>query len=116
MQVLVSYSERNQIFTVSESGGTKSLKVQVSKYFGIAADVKILLQRFDTEWETFIDLDDDTKLKNHDRVKVTILPSSTIAEELPTMDTLVPAINDQVIPVYVTGSVNCYFKFSILMN
>ena len=100
MQVLVSYLERNQIFTVDESGGVKSLKQQVSKYFGIAADAKIILQRFDTEWETSIDLDDDAQLKNHDRMKVTTISLLTTAEGLPIMDTSVPPTNDQVIPVY----------------
>jgi len=119
MQVLVSYLERNQIFTVDESGGATNLKKQVSKYFGIPSDVKILLQRYDTEWETFIDLDDTTELKSRDRLKVTIVPSSTIAEELPKMDTLVPT-NDQVKPVLCDrlskrGSYS-FSKFSTLMN
>jgi len=96
MQVLVSHLERNQIFSVDENGGTKSLKQQVSEYFGIATE--FILQRYDTEWQIFLDLDDDAQLHSRDRLKVTVLPS---VEELPDIPVMHSSTNtDKVIMLY----------------
>ena len=36
----------------------KDLKQQVSLYFGIPSGTKVILQRFDKEWHTYLDLDE----------------------------------------------------------
>ena len=38
-------------------GQMTGLKQQVSSYFGIPSGTKVILQRFDKEWDTYLDLD-----------------------------------------------------------
>ena len=60
MKVLVTYLERNQVFRLSEKstkGYLQDLKTQVSSYFKITDDRIIIIQRFDNEWDSFVDLD-----------------------------------------------------------
>ena len=75
MKVLVTYLERNQVFSLSEKstkGYLQDLKSQVSSYFKIADNRIIIIQRFDSEWDSFVDLDDDTDLHDRDKLKVVV--------------------------------------------
>ena len=79
MKVLVTYLERNQVFRLSEKstkGYLQDLKTQVSSYFKIADDRIIIIQRFDNEWDSFVDLDDDNDLDDHDKLKVVLATRS----------------------------------------
>ena len=93
MKVLVTYLERNQVFSLSEKGTKgylEDLKSQVSSYFKIADNRIIIIQKFDNDWECFIDLDDDTDLQDRDKLKVVLatddycsLTATTQPDEVP---------------------------------
>ena len=75
MKVFMTYLERNQVFSLSEKGTKEyleNLKSQISSYFKIANNRIIIIQKFDSEWECFIDLDDDTDLYDCDRLRVVL--------------------------------------------
>lgn len=75
MKVLVTYLERNQVFSLSEKstkGYLQDLISQVSSYFKIADNRIIIIQRFDSEWDSFVDLDDGNDLHDHDKLKVVL--------------------------------------------
>ena len=75
MKVLVTYLERNQVFCLSEKGTKgylEDLKSQVSSYFKMADNRIIIIQKFDSEWECFIDLDNDTDLHDREKIKVVL--------------------------------------------
>ena len=73
MRVLVSYLGRNQIFSL-EKDDTKSqmrdLKQKISSYFEIANTMKFILQRYDNEWDSYIDLGEEDTLEDRDKLWV----------------------------------------------
>ena len=80
MKVLVTYLDRNQVFSLSEKstkGYLQDLKSQVSSYFKIEDNRIIIIQRFDSEWDSFIDLDDDNHLHDRDKLKVVLAMMTT---------------------------------------
>lgn len=75
MKVLVSYSGRNQVFNLEENDAKhqmRDLEQKVSLYFKIASNAKVILQRYDKEWDSYLDLDEGDILQDRDRLKVTI--------------------------------------------
>ena len=74
MKVLVSYLGRNQIFSLEEDQ-IRDLKQKVSSYFEIASTTNFILQRFDKEWDSYIDLGEQDTLEDRDRLRVTIISS-----------------------------------------
>lgn len=82
MKVLVSYLGRNQIFSLEENdkkSQTRDLKQKVSSYFEIASTAKFILQRYDKEWDSYIDLDEEDVLQDHDKLRITIIAECTQA-------------------------------------
>ncbi len=76
--VLLSYLERNKPVTIPE--GTKHiqfLRQEFLRNFKYSKNVRlgITFQRFDREWEDYIDLDDDATVENKDKLKVIVSPS-----------------------------------------
>ena len=79
MKVLVSYLGRNQVFSLQENdkaGQMRDLKQKVSSYFGISSGTKIILQRYDKEWDTYLDLDEEDIFQDRDRLQVTTIMES----------------------------------------
>ena len=80
MKVLVSYLGRQQVFSLQETDKTGDLKLKVSIYFGIPSGTHFVLQQFDKEWDTYLDLDEEDIFNDHDRLQVTIITESTPAK------------------------------------
>ena len=79
MKVLVSYLGRNQVFSLQDNdkaGQMRDLKQKVSSYFGISSGTKIILQRYDKEWDTYLDLDEEDIFHDRDRLQVTTIMES----------------------------------------
>ena len=76
--VLVTYLERNKVFTFPSSGnGLKLLEEQCRKEFKFDSSVDVTFQRLevDDDWgEIYIDLDEDSTLNHKDRVKAVVTP------------------------------------------
>lgn len=82
MRVLVSYLGRNQIFNVEEDdkkSQMRDIKQNISSYFEISSTTKFILQRYDKEWDTYIDLGEDDALEDRDKLKVMIISERTQA-------------------------------------
>ena len=78
MKVLVSYLGRNQIFSFEEDQ-IRDLKQKISSYFEIASTTNFILQRFDKEWDSYIDLGEQDTLEDRNRLRVTIISECTQA-------------------------------------
>jgi len=64
MKVLASYLGRNQIFSLDDNDAKfqmRDLKQKVSMYFEISSTSKFILQQYDKEWDSYIDLGDTGK-------------------------------------------------------
>ena len=75
--VLVTYLERNKVFTFPGSGeGLKLLEEQCRKEFKFDSSVEVTFQRLevDDDWgEIYIDLDENSTINHKDRVKVVVM-------------------------------------------
>ena len=105
MKVLVSYLGRNQVFSLDDNdktGQMKDLKQKVSLYFGITSGT-VILQRFDKEWDTYLDLDEDDIFLDRDRLQVTTIMEMTVAKENSHSDlkTQLDAINEVTVNTYI---------------
>ena len=45
----------------------------ISLYFVISSTIKFILQRYDKEWNTYIDLGEDDVLEDRDKLQVIII-------------------------------------------
>ena len=75
--VLVSYLERNKVIRIPESKKENDidyLAKEFKKVFAFDRNVNILLtfQKFDQDWNEYIDLDDDSVLCNKDKIKAVV--------------------------------------------
>ena len=80
MRVLASYLGRNQIFNVTEDdkkSQMRDLMQHISSYFEISSTTKFILQRYDKEWDTYIDLDENDVLEDRDKLKVMVILECT---------------------------------------
>ena len=86
MKVLVSYLGRNQVFCLDDndkSGQMSDLKQKVFSYFKTASGTKVILQRFDKDWDTYLELDDEDTLNDRDRIQaITVAESPSPKETL----------------------------------
>ena len=78
-KVLVSYLERNKVMTIpeaTEDGDVKYVTKESRRIFNLdgCENVIIAVQKFDSEWEAFVDLEDDDAILNKDRLKVVVIP------------------------------------------
>ena len=87
--ILVSYLERNKVFHLpsssSEVADLTSLEEQFRRdfKFGCNVGLDITFQRFDGEWEQYIDLEKDTALFHKDRLKAVVTPMLTTPRNTP---------------------------------
>ena len=66
-----------------KTGQIRDLKQKVISYFKITSGTKVILQRFDKDWDTYLDLDDKDTLNDRDRIQAItiteyILPQETL--------------------------------------
>ena len=105
MKILVSYLGRNQVFSLDDNDKIrqmKDLKQKVSLYFGITCGT-VILQRFDKEWDTYLDLDEDDTFNDRDRLQVTTIMENTPAKEKSDNDlkTQLDATNEMTVNTYI---------------
>ena len=86
--VLLSYMERNKVIKVPE--GVRDVAYLDSEFrrsfsFGGNVHVKVVFQKFDNEWNEFIDLEDDAVLDKKEKLKVVVTP--LLITPSPTVDT-----------------------------
>ena len=80
--VLVTYLERNKILKMPVSNKTADLKFleeEFRKEFKFDSNVNLLItfQRFDGEWDEYVDLDEDGALVHKDKLKAVVSPMLT---------------------------------------
>ena len=81
MKVLVSYKERNQVFTLEgndQVNGLGELKRKASERFDISNDQEIQIQKYDAEWDCFLDIDKEDAISDRDKLKIVTMPSSSL--------------------------------------
>ena len=84
MKVLVSYLGRQQVFSLQENdttGRMTDLRQQVSLYFEIPSGTKVIFQRFNKKWDTYLDLDDAETIQDRDKLEVIVISEPTPAKE-----------------------------------
>ena len=77
--VLVSYLEKNKVFKLEENpagGDVASLKKEFIIQFKFEPNVRldITFQRFDPDWDCFVDLDEDAEIHHKDQLKAVVTP------------------------------------------
>ena len=75
--VLVSFKERNKVLLISNSTNEKEvacLKEQFCRTFNetISEGQFITFQRFDSTWDSFVDLEESDSVEDRDKLKVVI--------------------------------------------
>ena len=75
--VLVSFKERNKVLRISytnEGGVLACLKEQFCRAFNetISEEELITFQRFDSEWDSFIDLEECDTVNDRDKLRVVV--------------------------------------------
>lgn len=74
-RILLSYQERNKVFTIPEGArDLPYLKAEFLKAFNLIDDitVEVFFQKYDDEWDTFIDLEDSDILITKDKLKAVV--------------------------------------------
>lgn len=84
--VLISFSESNKKVVIPSVTHVNDLeylrRICLTKFnFQSSPNVRIelTLQKYDTDWETFVDLDDDYIAEDRDKLKLLVSPSLTDA-------------------------------------
>lgn len=77
--VLVTYLERNKVLKIADSNDSsdvKRLEEEFRKEFKFDSNVRLIItfQRYDRDWEEFVDLDDECTLLNKDKLKAVVTP------------------------------------------
>jgi hypothetical protein len=77
--VLVTYLERNKVLKIADSNDSsdvKRLEGEFRKEFKFDSNVRLIItfQRYDRDWEEFVDLDDECTLLNKDKLKAVVTP------------------------------------------
>ena len=83
--VLVSYQQRNKVIQIPETKQESDIEFLTKEFkrafaLGEAVDI-ITFQMFDKEWDEYVDLDDNSPIRDKDKVKVVL--TSAVVEETP---------------------------------
>ena len=85
-KVLLSYMDRNKPICIPDhvEESVSFLKQEFMKNFNFSSNVKlnIVLQKFDEEWDAFVDLEDDAVIAHKEKLKVVVTPLLTDAASL----------------------------------
>ena len=78
-KVLVSYLELNKLITIpeaTEDGDVKYVTKESRRIFDLdgCENVMIAVQKYDKEWEAFVDLEDGDAILNKDKLKLVMIP------------------------------------------
>ena len=80
-QILVSYNESNKLIKVSPSQTGTNLEVQIlreecMKLFKFYSNVSldIFFQKYDADWDAWIDIDDNYAFDSKEKLKVVVQP------------------------------------------
>ena len=79
--VMVSYNDLNKIVKLpGDSHGVTdvaTLRSECKKLFKFGANVHldIVFQKYDVDWDAFVDLTDDTELQHKDKLKMVVQPT-----------------------------------------
>ena len=82
-KVLVSYNDCNKIVEIPPQPDSKSemefLRKESLKLFKFFSNVtlELVFQKFDNEWETWIDVDESYALQEKDKLKMIVQPTLT---------------------------------------
>ncbi|OWF53477.1 hypothetical protein KP79_PYT25477 [Mizuhopecten yessoensis] len=74
-KVLVSLGDSNKIIQLDDNDGVHDLEIKVRTCFNLDNFTNIIIQRFEKDWETFVDISDNTKIENLDKFKCTSVAS-----------------------------------------
>ena len=96
--ILLSYLERNIFVKVPQnlqSSEIQYLEKEFRKlfHFGTNVHMTVIFQRYDTDWNEYIDLDEEAVLNEKDKLKVIVTPTITT----PSPSSAATVIPDQVI-------------------
>ena len=77
--VLLSYLERNKVITipvVKEGSDVQFIRSRFIQLFSFEKNVGLCLsfQKFDDEWQEYVELDDTEDVKNKEKIKVVVMP------------------------------------------
>ena len=78
-RVLVSYLDRNKIITIPGETGEGDVQYVVKEFkkafnFEGCVNLVVVLQKFDPDWDAYVDLEGDDTLANKDKVKAVVMP------------------------------------------
>ena len=76
--VLVSFKERNKVLRVSTSTNEQEIACLKEQFFHafnetITEGQLIVFQRYDSEWDSFVDLEEHDTVENRDKLKAVII-------------------------------------------
>ena len=103
--VLISYLDRNKAFTIPDNKkvyDVEYLRGEFIKAFSFHSqnvNIEITFQKYDTEWDAYVDLEDDSSVDHKDKLKAVVMP---VLRESSTCSTPI-AIN---LPENVAGKMN----------
>ena len=75
-RILVSYLERNKVLVLPEGAenDVQYLKTEFLKTFKLIDDitVDVIFQKFDDDWDTYVDIEDGDKLVHKDKLRAVV--------------------------------------------
>ena len=100
--VLITYNERKKVFQLYETQGKRdiaSLKKDFILQFKFESNVQldITFQRFDKDWDCFVDLDDDAEIHDKDRLNAVVTP--ILANSTPEQSEVLAKPESEVSPI-----------------
>ena len=88
--VLISYLDRNKIIEIPSNTGCSDLEFlakESKQYFAFGSNVnlRVTFQKYDSDWECFVDLEEGYAVVHKDKLKAVITPllrdSSSVATD-----------------------------------
>ena len=78
--VLVSYLESSKTFKIPGDQDGRELEYLTEEFmkafsFESNVNLKVSFQRFSPEWDQYVDLEEEDKLRNKDKLKAIVIPS-----------------------------------------
>ena len=77
-KVLVSYFDRNKVIDIPKNceGDVKYVTSEFKRIFSFedCVNLVVVLQKFDPEWDTYVDLEETDVLENRDKLKAVVMP------------------------------------------
>ena len=74
----MSYLDRNKVIVIpddTEEGDVNYAKTEFRRVFSFEGDANltVILQKFDHEWNAYVDLEDDDALGDKDKIKAVVM-------------------------------------------